>query len=287
MKFTKSAKSYEDQILLLKKRGLIVEDEKNALHVLMNVNYYRLSAYFIPFQIKKDIFIEGTTFDDVFRLYKFDRNLRLLFLDIIELIEISIRTKVAYYLASTYGAFGYTNINIYIHNDLALKWMKRLEETVDKSREVFVKEYFKKHKNEKYLPIWKAIETMSFGDLSILYKLLKSSDKQKIARNNYTIDKAILTSWLHALVYIRNLCAHHSRLWNRLLSITGMKPKKEEKWKHINNQKIFSIIMMCKHLCPDNNFWIKWLNKLKVLIEKYKPEIDSMGFPEKWYEFLS
>ncbi|MCK5224137.1 Abi family protein [Candidatus Calescamantes bacterium] len=262
-----------------------IDNLSEVERVIQNVNYYRLSAYYIPFQDSKDVFNSGTTFADVFGLYKFDRNLRLLFLDIIELIEISLRTKVSYHLANNYGPFGYLDRNLYHKNFNYDHWFDILDRNIQKSHEVFVKQYFAKY-SDKHLPIWMASEVISFGDLSVLYKNLQFKDKQTIARRNFRIDQTLLTSWLHSLVYIRNLCAHHSRLWNRSLSISPKVPRKNESWKKINSKRIFSILLLLKILCPDDSYWEKWVNKLQSLINKYNPKILMMGFPKNWEDYL-
>ncbi len=285
MKFSKPPKSYLEQISLLRNRRLLINDEAEAKNVLMNVNYYRLSAYYIPFQDTKDLFNKGTTFDQIFSLYKFDRNLRLLVLDIIELIEISLRAKLSYLLAQKYGPFGYLKRKIYERSFHYQDWIEKLAWNIGKSHEVFIKEYFGKYE-DRSLPIWMAIEIISFGELSILYKHLLLQDRQKIARTYYNIDQKALVSWFHSLVYIRNLCAHHSRLWNRNLSIAPRILRTSIEWSGIDNRKIFSVMLMCKTLCPDSSYWDKWLEKLRNLFDKYNPDISQMGFPDNWQKML-
>jgi abortive infection bacteriophage resistance protein len=287
MKYNKPAKSLPKQIQLLRERDLLITNEDFTINILKNVNYYRISAYFSPFQKIKDKFIPDTTFDNIFNLYKFDRNLRILFFDFLEIIEISIRTKVAYYLANKYDKFGYIRKDIYNQFFKYEEWFSKLEINIKKSQEIFVKHYKTKYTKEKYLPIWMMVEIISFGSLSVFYNHLKNADKQKISRDNYGVDKKILSSWLHSLVYIRNLCAHHSRLWNRILSISPKKPKKEDIWKNFPGNKIFTILLIFKRLSPDQNYWNHWKNKLYTLINKYKEaKIGSMGFPENWKKIL-
>lgn len=102
--------TFDEQIEILKSRGLVVEDNAFAHDVLSKVNYYRLSAYLLPFRIcGGDNFKEGTSFNQIYRIYEFDQKLRNIILYAIEPIEVLLRTKMAYYHAHKYGAEGYNN----------------------------------------------------------------------------------------------------------------------------------------------------------------------------------
>ena len=118
MDYTKPPKTFEEQVQILKGRGLIFEDEQKAIFRLQTVSYYRLSAYMLPFKkrIGKEVVDEfryGTTFEDVYNLYVFDRKLRLLIFDAIEKIEIAVRTEIAYQLSHKYGSHWQDNPNIF------------------------------------------------------------------------------------------------------------------------------------------------------------------------------
>jgi abortive infection bacteriophage resistance protein len=97
--YTKSPLSFEDQLRLLESRGLTISDRDMALAYVQQISYYRLSAYFLPYQSEKDTFIAGTTFDQIIQTYAFDRELRLLVFDCIERIEIAIRTQLIYQMS--------------------------------------------------------------------------------------------------------------------------------------------------------------------------------------------
>ena len=119
VRYTKPALTFEEQIALLKSRGLVIDDEQRATRHLSNVSYYRMSAYMLSFkkldadEIVLDEFEEGTTWDNVYDLYKFDRKLRLLIFDAIERIEIALRTQVIYQLSHKYGSHWQNKKNIF------------------------------------------------------------------------------------------------------------------------------------------------------------------------------
>jgi abortive infection bacteriophage resistance protein len=106
MKYKKPPLTFEQQVDLIKSRGFVLRDEVKIIEFLKRVSYYRLSAYFIPFQIENDTYT-NVDFESVIDLYKFDCKIRRLLFGIIENIEISLRTDITYYLGHEYGAFGY------------------------------------------------------------------------------------------------------------------------------------------------------------------------------------
>lgn len=148
--------------------------------------------------------------------------------------------------------------------------------------EPFIEHYRKKYTRNPHLPLWMGLEVISFGGLSRLLKGLKSEDLRIIAGQYYLPDK-VLTSWVHTLVYARNLCAHHSRLWNRTLAVKPLLPFKLQTWRNINNNKTYCLLMMLKHLLDFINPGQLWTYKLIRLLED-NPSIvlDKMGFPADW-----
>jgi len=286
MRYEKPPLPFHDQLRLLKKRGLLISDDKKALHVLEHINYYRLSAYFLPFQNEKDFFNSGTTLEDILYLYEFDRRLRNLLAEGLGRIEISAKTQIAYHIALRYGAFGHLrgkNFDFRRPPRSHAQWLVKVRESVDRSHEAFKKHFFSKYDEEKDLPIWMATELMSFGLVSQLYSGMAKHDRQDIARGYFGIDQRLMTSWLHTVVYIRNLCAHHSRVWNRMLGIRPLKNNRDKDWDHVNNGKIFGVFMLIKKMMHFQDKWDEWSGKLLVLLGEF-PDIQvvHMGFPEDW-----
>ena len=130
-----------------------------------------------------------------------------------------------------------------------------------------------------------ATEVISFGQLSTLFSGLRKEDKQAISHEKYKLDQFVLSSWCHTLVYIRNLCAHHSRIWNRILAIKPAIPRKDKEWENINNKKIFSVLLITKKLMSMPEEWEEWRVGLLSMIDKFPSiNIGSMGFPDNWRE---
>jgi abortive infection bacteriophage resistance protein len=146
MKYRKPPLTFQEQCKVLQSRGLIITDESVAINVLKNINYYRLSAYFSPFQIQKDVFNTGTKIEDILSLYEFDRQLRQLLAELLADVEISIRTQIAYHLSHRYGAFGYAERrNFYIRFN-HFEWLEKAEDSIMQSHEIFVKHFRSKYK---------------------------------------------------------------------------------------------------------------------------------------------
>lgn len=282
----KEPKSFDEQIEILKERGLIINSEEDAKFILSNINYYRFTAYLLPFKSENDKYISDITFEKIYYIYMFDREFRTLLMDILGSIEISFRTYIAYTLAMNYGTYGYTKqdnfINKDYHNDFLLNLQK---EKRNNSNKLFIK-----HHNEKYdgkLPIWVAMEIMPFGMLSKLYSNLLPKEKTFIKNNLCVINPGLVDSWLQALTNIRNQCAHYGRIYNTLFP--PVKVKKEDKKFELNKRQIFAYIVAIKYLVADDKIWNKFFINLQKLISDYEDHIDLtlIGFPESWIEILS
>ena len=287
--------SFQGQVDLLKKRGLTIDDEPKALSYLKEISYYRLSAYFLPYQQIKDTFNTGITFDKVIKTYSFDRELRLLIFDCIERIEIAIRTQMIYSMASAYNDSHWQDNQNHFISPYYNKIGKKIDPYNDfqaiisraktvRRPEVFIKHYIDNYNKPSNPPAWMSFELLTMGDLSYLYKGLKrNSDKKRIA-NFFEVHPTVFTSWLHALTYVRNICAHHSRLWNRDLAIEPEKLLKPiGNWvdsRFENNKRMFYFICMLKYLLLRANPNNSLKDKLDTLFKKYATvPIQFLGIP--------
>lgn len=292
MKYTKPPKTFEEQADLLIERGLIADRER-LIKKLRHINYYRLSGYLFPFKVKNEQFKENTTLEKVWRIYNFDRKLRLLIFDAIERIEVKSRTLAAYHIAHRNGPFDYKNKSLFPRLKVDHeKWIENLTNEYKRSQEVFKKHFESKYGDSHSLPpIWIAVEIMSFGDIVRIFRSYDSNLTREFS-NEIGIPDRVLESWLLSLHYIRNICAHHSRLWNRELSIKPLLPnsRKYKNWEFIDHKaqsRIFIIIYVCsfmlKHLSQNS----KWNQRLLDLFHQYDDiPVSEMGFPENWKEFF-
>lgn len=226
--FTKPSLSIADQVALLERRGLVIADHTLAEHCLAHISYYRLRAYWFYFETDPSNpdhpLRPGTTLEAVLELYDFDRRLRLLINDGIERIEVAARGSWAYRLAMQYGPHGYLEPKLYSSRYKYGKNLIQLESEIGRSHDTFIEHYNRSYGDPPLPPVWMTSEVMSFGLLSKWISLLASrGDRQAIARP-LGLNERVLTSFLHHLATVRNICAHHGRLWNRRLTVTTILP---------------------------------------------------------------
>lgn len=296
--FEKRAFTIEQQIIQLQERGLIIEDTDNAAHYLLNISYYRLGEYWYAMQSDKEnhIFKPRSRFKDVISLYNFDRELRILLFDVIEKIEISLRTKLIYYLSHEFDPWWFQDFNHFTDSKALVKTLSSLEEELSRTKDETIKKHDKKHKDDlRFPPSWKSLEQTSFGSLSKLYGNLKNNikSKDKIAQEYGAVNHTYLPSWLQSIAQIRNYCAHHSRLWNKnlpgapkLLSNPPL-PWINDVPKQHEFQKLYIHLCLLKYLLniihPENDF----TDKLNHLFERY-PNVDpeALGMKDNWQKEL-
>jgi len=286
MKFNKKPLSVSEQLLLLESRGLIVTNRSRAEHYLKNIGYYRLSSYALPFQVKSDpnhSFTPNISFDDILRLYVFDRELRLLVFDKVEKIEIAFRSAIVNQMSNNYGSHWYTDKSLFKSSFNHYELISRINDAVRGAKETFIKHYTTKYSDPVLPPSWMTFELLSCGQIFNIFKVLPNDDRREIA-NNYNLHPTVFESWFLNINTLRNTCAHHSRLWNREL---GVKPKFPFDSKFVDipfgNNRIYSLLFLIKYLSniinPSSNF----KNQLKDLLTKAPfPPYISMGFPNDW-----
>ncbi|MCF6362403.1 MAG: Abi family protein [Gammaproteobacteria bacterium] len=289
MKFSKPATTFDQQIDLLIERGMQIPTRERARHYLSHLNYYRLGAYWLPFEADHTAhrFKSGTQFDDVVSLYVFDRELRLLVMDAIERLEVSIRTQWAYHLAHAHGPHAYMDTAIFKKASTHQRCLETLEEELDRSKEVFVSHYKNNYTDPALPPIWAAVEVMSLGQLSKWVSgLTHGRDRQAIAKC-YGIDETLLVSFLHHLTIVRNICAHHGRLWNRRFGFQLKLPKRPKPLSEsLNRQRpkqLYNTLTMLEYFMNTISPGHHWRARLIELFEKHPiADLGAMGFPEDW-----
>jgi len=273
--------TYEQQIAKLRSRGCIINNENDAIEILSKVNYYRLSAYFLPFKKQDDTYVQGTNFYTIYHIYEFDRKLRNIFFSAIEEIEIYLRAGLAYYHAHKYGALGYLNEKNYYPKHKHQDFLNKVEAEKDKRKKEPFVEHHKINKGDQF-PIWVIIELFSFGMLSFFYSDLPVNDQKTIARSLFKTHQKTLRSWLICCTDIRNSCAHFGRLYYKSFSsIPNGIPELDYK----NNRSLFGVTMTLKSLYPDMNKWnVEILKTITSLINEYQEEIqlNHIGFPDDW-----
>jgi abortive infection bacteriophage resistance protein len=278
-KYTKPPLFLSQQVDLLKSRGLVVKSQSKAEVFLGQVNYYRFSAYCLPFEISRHELKKGVTFEEVRELYEFDRRLRFLIDEALELIEIAIRSAVAYHLSHKYGPFVHEDSSKFYTGFNHAIWISKVHDETERSTETFITHYRNKYDGFPAIPIWMVVETMSFGGLSKLIHNLLRADQIEISKK-FRLHSAVLTSWLHTFTYIRNICAHHSRLWNRELAITMILPRAKF-WDEVHPKRVISVVLainyLISQLSPGDHIRDLWRKEIEEL---FNSKINVSNFLE-------
>lgn len=273
---------FEEQLEKLIQHGCVVSDKEYALNILKQVNYYRLTAYFLPFKAKDGRFVEDTIFENVFRIYEFDRKLRRLLLTVIEEIELMMRAQFSYYHAQKYGALGYLdrkNFNENLHNHE--KFINHIEKSVERNKnQPFVKHHIDKYDGQ--FPLWVIIELFSLGELSLFYSDMAVADKKVIAKDLFNSTYSNVSTWLRCLTDLRNYCAHYSRLYFSLFPAIPPTPKG---FSYKLGKRIFDYILVLKFLYNNPSKWKNsFVIELETLLDEYSDciKLSHIGFPKEW-----
>jgi abortive infection bacteriophage resistance protein len=192
-----------------------------------------------------------------------------------------------------YGPIGYRDQDNF-HNFTSAdfnKFLQTINDVVEKAKrnqEMFVVHFFNKYDEEGNLPLQMLAELISFGTMFTMLKHLHHPLQLNIA-NEFGVSYFILEKWLLSLNYVRNVCAHNVRLWNRRLGLSPMIPsvKKHPKWKGVQNNYPFVILLILRTLlrrCAPNT---AWKNRMEELFDEYSDlPINCMGFPKDWREHI-
>ena len=287
MNTIKKFTTFEEQLQIIEDKGFKISDKDKCLNFLKRVNYYNISAYFIPFKNKDGSYKQDIDFKHIYKMYEFDRKIRSLIFSIIEEIELYLRTQLSYYHAKKYGALGYENKENfsmqYSHSDFLERVYRECIKRNNKSAIIL-------HHNEKYdgkIPIWVLNSFFSIGTLSRIFGNMKTADKKAIAKNLYSTKLKLLESWLKCITVLRNKCAHYSRLYYLKFSNYPKLPK-DSNLKV--NSRLFGQIIALKFLHMNNSSWNNnFLIPLESLLNEYSEHISlkDIGFPENWKEILT
>ena len=281
---------------------MIVKDEEKAKAFLLRVNYSRLRPYWHPFEVREEDehrFLDGTTFEDVVRLYEFDRALRLHILGAIERIEIALRTRWAYYFSEQLGPFAYLDFKWYRDLNRFRLGMDSLRKSWHAHKDHDpVLQHFDRDYVEDLPPLWLAVELLTFGELVSWISNLdrKKPELQPVfkgLKSGLGITAGALIKLFPHLRHVRNLAAHHARLWDRkLTAYTLSAPRKGdpellEALKAAQpgkSQHLYRTLVVLAHLSSRLVGNCTWAEDLCRLFAQYRPMLDRMGFPPDWQD---
>jgi abortive infection bacteriophage resistance protein len=311
--------SVDEQIDRLAGHGIEVEDRGRAASVLQAVGYYRLTGYLYPFR-KSEQHVDdegrmrtrvlsdyraGTTLRHAEDIIDFDRRLRMLVMDGVERIEVAVRMRIGYVLGRR-SPFSYEDPNCFTEAFTAestdarnpapsrhVQWLQRVNDRKASSDEQFVEHFREKYDDR--MPVWALTEILELGHLSVLYRGMHQQDAEEIALAFRVPTKKIMTSWLASLNYVRNVAAHHSRLFNRKLQHAPARPKagKIPVLDHLRDEEtakgVFgtcNALAVIAYILPSIDADSDWAKQLTALLREFPAShaltIASMGTPQGW-----
>lgn len=294
----KQFKTYAQQLELLEQRGMVIENPVRAEALLRQLNYYRLSGYWHPMRRfdpatgqSLDVFRSGASFDLADKLYWFDEKLRQTVSDALAPIELAIRALLGYELGATDplihlkpALLGASALQVTRgRNETRYEmWLRKYNTALNTSREDFVAHHRNKYGGK--LPIWAAVEVMDWGLIQHLYGMAPNPARNRIA-DACRLTAPQLESWLKALNILRNYCAHHARLFNRVFHI---KPKlsNDPRLSVVRGQenRVFAQLTLIQYL--HHELELSTTTALPALLTKYPDNeivpFKRVGAPEGW-----
>ena len=281
----KPATTIQEQMELLKKRGCTIRDDAACAEFLRNVNYYRLTAYLLPFRNADHTYMDGITFERIRGIYDFDQRLRSLIFAVVEEVEICTRARLAYHLGHKYGPLGYLDAGNYNHSRQHSRFVSQVESEIERNKSALLVKHHRRNYGGKF-PVWVIVELFSLGMLSRCYADLKLDDRKQIA-SAFSTKEIYLKSWLRSLTLLRNVCAHYGRLYYTMFTSL---PKIPPHLCLAQTGKLFDQLLTLKLLTPAPSAWnAVFLSSISVLVKEYSGFIDlaHVGFADNWESILN
>ena len=300
--YSKPPLTPSQHIALLEERGLTVPDHDRAKRYIRNIGYQRLKYYCFPFHSSRNIFKPGIEFGDLLHLYIFDRKLRGHILDAIERIEVAVRSVMSGVLSETYGSHWYTDQSVFTEDFTTCtlrqpqskfeQFLVEVERQTGKNnhyrRDPACKHYYDEYCDPDLPPSWVVIEVLSMGTWSRLYENLTDTKTKKKISQHFGFLSQDFAGWIHALTLIRNTCAHHARIWNRVFTPRAAKINKYAKHIVDPNSAYCSLVLIQVFLETITNN-SRWAGGLRQLLDEWNANLpidlyNEMKFPTNWYD---
>ena len=284
----KPALTIQEQIDLLISRGMTIENCEEASQVLGENNYYRFSGYAFLYQKSNNHYRKGTSFELIVTLMSFDRELRSILMDTLEIIEVYARTRIAHIFSMAHARNGgaYYDPSLFYNKDFHDEFLQDLEVQIQKNAQLpFVAHHINKFNGK--MPLWCTVEILPFSRLSKLYSNMLMDDKELIAANMDT-DASHLTNWLHCFSVLRNACAHYSRLYQNTCSPSvSLDAPFFRKHRDVMGDSLFACILAMFRILPRDEWKTMLRDSLFRLAEKYPAvNLSGIGFPDDWKDIM-
>lgn len=294
-------KSIQTNEQLLKKwsdAGMIIEPDNNAIEVLDTIGYYRLKGYSFHFYNKvTGRYQEGTSFSDIVKLYHFDFRLSHLVFSFLSQIEVSLRARFVSALLLHNDPLILNDPSIFRDKEDYWKNQSNIASEIARSKDVFIIHNFDNY--DGAIPLWAVVEVMSFGTLSKVIKNLKTETAAynaivqhyrftSLSGNLIVPSKDMLTSWVQSVSVLRNICAHNSRIYNKVISTTPRLIDADKVNPQPRYNGVYQILLAMKYLRPSDEKWNSFETELENLIKEYSCVVDisRLNFAADWPDHL-
>lgn len=293
--YPKRILSIQDQIATYKNAGMIIPSDSEAEMVLTSIGYYRLRGYSSHlYNNCTKQYQPGTSLTDILTLYRFDTELSHILFSMTCSIEVALRARLIEALLIHNDALILFDSTVFDDKKRFWQNIGTLSSEVSRSNDVFIKHNFRNHEGE--IPLWAAVEVMSFGTLSKMIKNLKTGSQSaySILANHYKYttqngnsvkpSKDYMSSWIQAVSILRNICAHNSRIYNRSISTTPTILNADRVTPVPRFTGLYQIVMAMKYIRPTDAIWNEFKNDIENLFQKYQGcfDLNRMNFPPDW-----
>lgn len=289
----KEFKTIDEQIAILQSRGLRIGNETVAKEFLQRNNYYRVSGYSLTLR-RHDVFYKSATFQNIIDIYEFDHKLRHILLKYIEIIEVAVKSAYSYEFTKIHGATGYLDDTFFTnkkrHQEIIAK--VELQKKTRLPHEAYLKHFVEELHQE--VPLWAYVDLFTISDISFFYSISEPS-LQKAVADSFGLTKqgaVLLGRFMHSMTIIRNLCAHGSRLYNRLFEQKPKLSKRElgllrrDDSGNIDNAHLFGFILIMKRLLSPAEFTAFKDELISLTVEFRFVNTKYYGFPSDWQTVL-
>jgi len=304
--YEKPPLSVEQLVDRLADRGLQIPDRDRAARYVRHIGYYRLSPYTIPFQRggAEHQMREETSFDDVLDLYVFDHSLRLLVMDALERVEVAVRAALTDHMSTTYDDSHWFMDpahfrNLGNHADFVRIVRKtgedRLRGTPDSGEDSLVhrsalEHYLTTYGSPELPPSWLMVETLTIGQLTSVYRNLNLRSDRTVIAGSIGLTAPVLESWMQTYVRVRNICAHHGRLWNVGLGVYPAIPTsaaiswlKPGALPERSRKRLYPVLVSLQSVLDTISPHSSWARRLNdLLITRSQMNLAGMGVPANW-----
>ncbi|MBQ9181515.1 MAG: Abi family protein [Bacilli bacterium] len=301
---SKIFKTLDEQIQILQAKGLTITDIEKSKEILLRENYFFISGYRHLFMNEKESFINGTTFDELYAVFLFDRKMRNIFFKYILVVENNVKSIISYQLSKKYGfkEKDYLNPNNYTQDTMKVRQVHDILEKMKRQIRLNGRQHsatLHYISNYGYIPMWILVKVLSFGIISEFYSILKAEDRESISEL-YNVDAETLSIYLSLLANYRNLCAHEDilydhrtqrsipdNIYHHKLNIV----KENDEYKYGKND-LYSIILIMKKMLNEMEFK-DFINEIGYEIDALDGKVDivslnsilnKIGFPDNWRE---